>query len=312
MLLLSANEKIRTVYAGSKILLLAEVELDIDGTTTLRNLGHVRQKSDELFEDLEIQLGSSQVTYLRIQVSYAHSAFPEFLHTEHMTGVSSMSSRMETVVQASIKRHSTISPWSPRPVPLTNPLFPLIERHWGPDKARDAMQQILAKRSTPRKPAKAAPRTSPSPSIHTDYSDRKRSIRKDLEPPSIPIRHASWLKGSIEAGTLSRNGSASSAQLRTVKGEETYKRDWTVTPSSSHSPRSRPPWKMEPSFSEGSRSSLEKRRSVGPKGLASLVPRLTDFTTESRNARERQNPLLPTSRVKSKRVSGRWSWVSWF
>uniref|UniRef100_A0A8H7TTL0 Uncharacterized protein n=1 Tax=Bionectria ochroleuca TaxID=29856 RepID=A0A8H7TTL0_BIOOC len=64
-----------TIYAGSSILLLAEIRIDTDQKCLQRPVqGHVRQKSEELIEDLEIQLGSSQFNYMHVKVSYAHSS----------------------------------------------------------------------------------------------------------------------------------------------------------------------------------------------------------------------------------------------
>ncbi|CAH0048788.1 unnamed protein product [Clonostachys solani] len=91
-----------TIYAGSSILLLAEIRIDADQKCLQRPVqGHVRQKSEELIEDLEIQLGSSQFNYMHVKVSYAHSVFPESDGSE--TGISNMHSRLETVATASLK-----------------------------------------------------------------------------------------------------------------------------------------------------------------------------------------------------------------
>jgi hypothetical protein len=117
-----------TIHAGSSVLLLAHIGF-IDEWPPAGGSQQIRQKSDELIEDLEIQLGASQVAFAKIKVSFAHSAFPERDPTESESGVSAMRSRIETVATAEIKRHNALSPWSPRPAPGPNPLFPLIKKH---------------------------------------------------------------------------------------------------------------------------------------------------------------------------------------
>lgn len=91
--------------------------------------------------------------YVRVSLTYAHSAFPRLACAEVVDGVSDARSTMSTVVTGTLRRCNGTSPWSPQPAPSPNTLFPLISHHWGKDKAREAMQQMLAQRSTPRKPA---------------------------------------------------------------------------------------------------------------------------------------------------------------
>lgn len=122
----------------------------------LRRGGHSRQQSDELIEDLEFQLGDSQMDYVRVSLSYAHSAFPRQAFAEVTDGVSDVRSTLSTMVTGTLRRCNGSSPWSPQPAPSPNALFPLISQHWGKEKAGEAMQKMLAQRSTPRKPANNA------------------------------------------------------------------------------------------------------------------------------------------------------------
>jgi hypothetical protein len=143
----------RTICAGSGILLLAELRANRPLALNTRSEGHVRQRSDELIEDLELQLGDLRTEYMRVRLCYAHSAFPQHEDIEERNGISSVRTSMETVAVASLKRCNGFSPWSPHPAPAPNTLFQLIAQHWGSEKANEAMQKMLSQRSTPRKVA---------------------------------------------------------------------------------------------------------------------------------------------------------------
>lgn len=213
-------------------MLLAEVRFS-ENEPPLRTVGHVRQKSDELIEDLELQLGHSRVSYMQIRISYAHSAFPDDYRSEAVVGVSSIQSRTETLATATLKRHSTVSPWSPRPTPAPNPLFQLIEKHWGMEKAREAMQQILAQRSTPRKAAQAglaACKEDSMQSLHASANTSQTSSSR-IDRPLVPMRQASLqraaepkLRTPVRAdsqGSLGGFDTASSSQCRAQWSDQT-------------------------------------------------------------------------------------------
>ncbi|KAH7328197.1 hypothetical protein B0I35DRAFT_472940 [Stachybotrys elegans] len=112
-----------TIHAGSSILLLVHAMLDS------REVARRRQHSEELIEDLELQLGESRVEYMDIYITYSHSAFPEHKTPEVNNGICSLQSRMETTATASLKICDTFSPWSPQPASASNPLWQLLERH---------------------------------------------------------------------------------------------------------------------------------------------------------------------------------------
>lgn len=96
-------------------------------------------------EDLELELGSSAVGFMHIRVSYSHSAFPEQAAAEpDVAGVSGLRSRMETTATASLmKQHDAFSMWSPRPEPLQSHILPLVQRHWGTEKAMSMKRLIM-------------------------------------------------------------------------------------------------------------------------------------------------------------------------
>ena len=298
-------------------------------SSKLRQSHHVRQKSDELIEDLEVQLGTSQISYMRIKVTYSHSAFPQYHFRPRMTGVTSLQSRMETLAIASLKRHDTMSLWSPHPAPAPNPLFSLIERHWGEEKASDAMQQILTHRFTPRKPAETGCRLSTgafsatergrssSPCNHTPLRvpTRQTSLRAEnmknmplnssLDNISHVPPHISMIRGTDVA-------SSASSVTRDVQNYSDLPKDSQGSDHTSYEDRHRYGRKAQ----RVDNSPLQKRRSVGAKSIRALVPRLSDFTSDSTAGREgrvkRGFTAAASSRDRIKRESGRWGCTNWF
>lgn len=95
-------------------------------------------------EDLELELGSSAVGFMHIRVSYSHSAFPEQTAAEpDAAGVFGLRSRLETTATASLVKRDADSMWSPRPEPLQSHILPLVQRHWGLEKAMSMKRLIM-------------------------------------------------------------------------------------------------------------------------------------------------------------------------
>jgi hypothetical protein len=261
-----------------------------------------------------MQLGNSSISYMQVRVSYAHSAFPEDCRPETMMGISSTRSRMETVVMATLKRHSTISLWCPRPTPAPNHLFQLIERHWGVNKAQEAMQKILAQRSTPRKAAQAGLgvyQVDMRSSLDASSTDSRSS--SCYEPPVVPVRQAS-LHGMTETKTTrshrvssihTRQNSTLSRQLAPA-GDDGQERQGSRVDRES----GRSTYWSDGSPSSQSGVSGHDRRMPGSDGLRGLVPRLADLTLEARERTSRG--IAATARIKGKKELGRWGWASWF
>lgn len=135
------------MFVGSSVLVLVKVMFQLTGASSPRQHRHSRQRSDELMEDLQLQLGDSFVTYMNINVSYSHSAFPP--QPAAATEVSALHTKLTTTAEATVKIHNAFSPWSPQPVMARDCLLPLIERHWGSQKASEVMLQMLARHPTP-------------------------------------------------------------------------------------------------------------------------------------------------------------------
>ncbi|KAJ4421843.1 hypothetical protein N0V82_003542 [Gnomoniopsis sp. IMI 355080] len=120
-----------TFAAGSKALVLVNIELDLTNFSRLR--GHIRSRSDELMEDLENELGSAQCEYLKVNLTYRHTAFSST--TVLPSGVTSSSditksdTKICTSFTAAINRYNAASLWSPPPVPTPNRLVKVIAAH---------------------------------------------------------------------------------------------------------------------------------------------------------------------------------------
>lgn len=117
----------RQFTAGCKALILANVELELEGSPQPR--GHVRSQSDELMEDLEHQLGSAQCEYMRINLIYRHSAFSFVSGPDDSNGVLKPQTKIRTTFTAALAQHNAASPWSPPPAPTPNRLVGIIAAH---------------------------------------------------------------------------------------------------------------------------------------------------------------------------------------
>ncbi|KAI5463337.1 hypothetical protein BGZ63DRAFT_381172 [Mariannaea sp. PMI_226] len=153
--------------------------------------GHARQTSEDLIEDLEAELGDCDVGYAHVRLSYCHTAFPSTMDPEALTekssSVSSVQSRVDTVATASVKIHNSLSLWSRPNPPRVGCLQPIIERHWGIEKAKSALLQMRnagGESSTPINSKALQNITTHIPNIHS-------RIRSAHTGPMMPLRQAS-------------------------------------------------------------------------------------------------------------------------
>lgn len=144
-------------------------------------------------EDLEATLGETEVEYMEIRVAYRHSGSSVLTSIRGTsTGVSSLRTRVETVAAASVKVHNTISPWSLSLSSTTKPLLPIIERHWGPERAKEAVRQIVTLPADLQDPTQNIRATSSSQEeMGPQGSGRILSTSRNALPPAVPLRRAS-------------------------------------------------------------------------------------------------------------------------
>ncbi|RDA90864.1 hypothetical protein CP533_3227 [Ophiocordyceps camponoti-saundersi (nom. inval.)] len=182
-----------TIYAGSSVLLIVHLQRN-----TQRRRQHIRQNSDDLMEDLELQLGTS--VFMNVRVRYSHSAFPEHHRAE---GVLGMRSRMETTAGASLSRSlpqqatKTTAAGHRHHHQSYHPLLPLVQRHWGADKTV-SVKALMQQREQ-----------GANPSMNDD-DDPPSSLSSPLGDAS----KASWRPGpgSCEVG---RGGNSPSSSVAT-------------------------------------------------------------------------------------------------
>lgn len=116
--------------------MLIVVHIRLQKPATRPEVGHSRSRSDELMEELELQLGNVQTQLMNIRVLYHHSAFPEISNVESLQdGLCHLQNRTETTATAAIAQKSGGSFWSPQCKTSQNSLFPLMVQHWGDEKA---------------------------------------------------------------------------------------------------------------------------------------------------------------------------------
>jgi hypothetical protein len=288
-----------TLFAGSSILLLVKVILQPElALSSPRQHKHTRQMSEELIEDLQLQLGDSTMDYLSIQVSYSHSAFPFQRGATGETEVSILQTRLVTAAEATIKLHNVHSPWSPHPTSARGCLSSVIESHWGSQKASEIMQQISAQHpiSTPK--------------LKKIRSKRYEQTRTEEQPncshpPTIPLRYMSLqderpmvLKSSPSLHSVRENRVSYDSGIE-MKGA-----------------RSREISGASKRGKEEDSSSLRGRWSISPDAtLRVLTPALKNISRgdhKDRRSMSKEKKSGVAGDGKGKKESGLWGWATWF
>ncbi|KAL2175670.1 uncharacterized protein P884DRAFT_301418 [Thermothelomyces heterothallicus CBS 202.75] len=157
------------LHPESRLLFVAQILLGPAARHRPRTR-HVRQNSDDLIEDLEVELGGTVTEYLEIRVAYRHSGYPQRRNkltsvpssSPGPDGLSGIRTTIQTTATASIRRHNSASPWSPLPcTPRPNRLFEVVASHWGADKAHAVMQRVIRSRWIQPRPNVVGPTTGP-------------------------------------------------------------------------------------------------------------------------------------------------------
>ncbi|TXC11517.1 hypothetical protein FocTR4_00006451 [Fusarium oxysporum f. sp. cubense] len=308
---------------GSSIFLLAQVQVRVSK------------------EALKEELGDSTVSYMTVRLSYRNSAFPMCQDMGIVEDdMFSMHSKIETVATASVKLHNAMSLWSPPPVSRSNPLLPLVERHWGATNARKVMAQVAAAKYG-SKDSEQTYCLQQKHSEKTDYSTHVKPAWNHSPTPRIPLRKASLQRGCTE-GDLddremhsqshqrlrqgsSRCGSYASSYLsrqsreglpgpKTIRGagvnnsahtrpKEEHTRDGSDIPAT----------RNRRTFSGKSDSStLWKRRSLGADTLRGLFPLMAGLSITTREREVEEPRAASPTRSRGKKDASRWGWAAWF
>ncbi|KAL6883930.1 hypothetical protein HDV57DRAFT_493214 [Trichoderma longibrachiatum] len=296
------------MFVGSSVLLLVHVLCHSGiASPATRQYKHQRQRSEELIEDLEMQLGSSFMSFVNIHVTYSHSAFPSHLGSGGAE-LSSLYTKLRTSAEATVKLHNALSPWSPHPVMAKGRLLPLIRRHWGAQEASEVMQQMSEQRSV------SSPAHTGKVSEGYFQSMTQRLLDPICSPVVLPRRTSTQgtqhmideADTEAEPSPVMRLSCDSGIGMRGVSGGEvsvTAKRDQpcdgakgqgdTVRRRRPVTPVSR---NLTPSFSAGNRG--VDRNENGH-----------DDQSDKKKDRRKQGA---TGDNVGKRKSGVWTWASWF
>ncbi|KAF5254729.1 hypothetical protein FANTH_468 [Fusarium anthophilum] len=318
---------------GSSIFLLAQVQVRVSKGMRRCKQKCSRLESDNLMEALKEELGDSTVSYMTVRLSYRNSAFPMCQDMGIVEDDTlSMHSKIETVATASVKLHNAMSFWSPPPVSRSNPLLPLVERHWGATSARKVMAQIAAAKYGPKDseqtdclqqkhPEKNGYSThgkptwnhSPTPRI----PPRKASLQRDCTEVDLDDREKQpqslmrLRQGSSRCGRQSREGLPGSRTFRGAgvnnsahtRPKEEHSRDGSDIPAT----------QSRRTFSGKSDSStLWKRRSLGADTLRGLLPLMTGLSITTREQEVEESRAVLPARSRGKKEASKWGWASWF
>lgn len=291
------------MVVGSSILLLVQIALrPRTALLSPRQHTHSRQMSEELMEDLQLQLGDSIMDYMNIQVSYSHSAFPLQRAEAGVTAVSTLQTRLVTTAVATIRLHNVISPWSPQPRLTRNGLLSVIESHWGAQKASEIMQQILVQHPIPapklkkvrskgyeQKPAEEHLSYSYSPNIPLRYmslqEERQMVLKSSPSLHSVQENRVSYDSGIGMKGAPSRETSGT-RRCEKVGNDISSHGRWSVSPDATLrilTPALR-------NNSRGDRNDVE------------------DYKSSMSKDKKRGN----AGDAKGKKDSSLWAWATWF
>lgn len=80
--------------------------------------------------------------YMKVRVTYSHSAFSDYFGHEILVGVSQRCTKIETTAVGALKRHNVRSPWSPQPVCSLESIKSVMEKHLKPTTAQEWLQKM--------------------------------------------------------------------------------------------------------------------------------------------------------------------------
>lgn len=319
---LVGNTTIRTVRPGSSHLILACVRL---GASKAQDSRESKRDADNLIADLELQLGNAQTEYLQVKVNYCHSGFPAFGNTPIEDNTSTNQTRLETLATGVIKRQDPASTWSPRPVPVSNPLFTIMASHWGPARASEVMHRSMSNRPSCHRgsnKANVAQNNKPEDTIQTP--ERIRTA------PSIPPRQASLTRSSLEKipdparkiwTELRQTSSGNRPAFHVSKANRLPAATTFVDapdPGATISPASaRPESKAEVQRQRDLilETAVRNKRSIGADSLKSLVPSVVENSPEGKENSVYESPSPPAKQdthVNGWKREGRWSLGNWW
>ncbi|KXH41888.1 hypothetical protein CSIM01_02724 [Colletotrichum simmondsii] len=292
-----------TLGIDDSVLLLAQVLAKSPRSTAVTTQqGHVKHRSDELIDDLEYQLGDSNLEYIRVSVKYNHSAFFCQSRDDFIDNIAEGGTKLETFATAVVKHHNHRSPWSPSSAPAYNPIPSIIRGHWESSKARNAINRI-----SPQRPLRARSK------MDLSLGDIPMDM---LSPPVVPRREASlgrevtvrkpdamyngWSPG--RRGTLAVD--LDWGRPRAEQGKR-----W---PSTATCPSEAATGAGFKNRFANHLAALRSPRSIGPGVLRGLASSVAGTRDEGHEAVNRAAHGGESPRGQGRKSSSRWSWTSWW
>lgn len=82
------------------------------------------------------------MAYMKVKVTYSHSAFSDYFGHEILVGVAQRCTRLETTAVGALKRHNIRSAWSPPPAYSVDSIKSSMQKHWKADVVAEWLQRI--------------------------------------------------------------------------------------------------------------------------------------------------------------------------
>ncbi|KAI1776860.1 hypothetical protein F4818DRAFT_457502 [Hypoxylon cercidicola] len=314
---LIGDTTISTISPGCSLLMLACIRL---GAPKGHQPRVYQRNSESLISDIEFQLGNVKIEYAQVRLSYGHSGFPAFQNGPADDGTSLCHTRLETVTTGIINRYNPVSPWSPQPTPISNPLFAIIASHWGPLRANDVMHRIMSSRPSRRKAAhwmgsvedtiRPPSRTGTAPPVPGWQGSLRRLPPHKIADPARQI----WTELRQTSGDrpASRMSKANRMPAATTFADQPPNAGINTRPGSA-----RPESKLEVHRQREliRETAVRNKRSIGTDSLKSLVPSVPEANPECKENYVPDSPSPPgkqDAHFDGRKREGRWSLGSWW
>ncbi|KAM3558692.1 hypothetical protein ARSEF4850_004488 [Beauveria asiatica] len=270
----------RILYAGSKTLILAQIRINPKLIARHVSKAHRRQKSDELMADLESQLGDSQMPYMKVKVTYSHSAFSDYFGHEILVGVAQRCTKLETTAVGALKQHNVGSAWSPPPIYSIESIKAAMQRHWKADVAAIWLQRI-------KDSERAGIQQSTKQGENPDEELQEANCRDPMHRPAI----------SMEAMCQKMTVNRLSESRRHVQSPYYGNERPELKPPATNmgSVRSRRSWSRNTSGTTCTSGSLRKKKSFAAGIWRTLTPSINIPKNEGDGS-----------------AQGPWNWNAWF
>ncbi|KAM5378723.1 hypothetical protein ACJZ2D_004359 [Fusarium nematophilum] len=282
---------ISTLRLGSSILLLVQTHIHARKGMRQEKPNHTRQKSEDLIEDLEAELGDSQV--------------------EYMEGVQRAREAMRQIAALGCAPR--------RPARAAQAVGSRLE---GEEEGEEEQENARK----PRMPA-ASPRAAPPP-VPLRHASLQQDLNRDRDREtsrmgSDKARRVTSRCGHAASTCISTQSGRLQVPPSSVAGVDGHfappRREANVPCVGLQSPANSDG--REDTGASVS-SALWKRRSLGAETLRGLLPLIADLSMTARDretgggpAREglgAATPAVLVARAKGKKDAGRWAWGAWF